>query len=89
MQNRILYILLGLVAVILVVRASVFTVSEGQLAIKSIGGNIVDSKFEPGLHFRIPLVEEASAFDNPFIPLLDGHPSSTTRQHCLYLSSTQ
>jgi hypothetical protein len=44
MQNRILYVLLGLVAVILVVRASVFTVNEGQLAIKSIGGNIVDSK---------------------------------------------
>ena len=37
MQNRILYILVALVVVILVVRASVFTVSEGQLAIKSIG----------------------------------------------------
>jgi hypothetical protein len=33
MQNRILYTLLGLIGVILLVRASVFTVSEGQLAI--------------------------------------------------------
>jgi modulator of FtsH protease HflC len=63
MQNRMLYILLGVVAVILIARASVFTVSEGQLAIKSTGGEIVDSNFQPGLHFRIPLVNEVSRFD--------------------------
>jgi modulator of FtsH protease HflC len=63
MQNRLLYILLGLVAVILIARASVFTVSEGQLAIKSTGGKIVESNFEPGLHLRIPLVNEVSRFD--------------------------
>ena len=56
MQTRLLYILLALVAAILIVRASVFTVSEGQLAIKSIGGEIVDSNYKPGLHFKIPLV---------------------------------
>jgi membrane protease subunit HflC len=70
MQNRVLYALLGLVALILLVRASVFTVSEGQLAIKSIGGEIVDAKFEPGLHFRIPLVEEVSRFDKRIITQL-------------------
>ena len=59
MQNRLLYILLAVVAVILIVRASVFTVSEGQLAIKSIGGEIVESNYKPGLHFRIPLVNGA------------------------------
>jgi membrane protease subunit HflC len=63
MQNRLLYILLALVAVILIVRASLFTVSEGQLAIKSIGGEIVDSNIQPGLHFRIPLVNEVSRYD--------------------------
>jgi membrane protease subunit HflC len=70
MQNRILFLLLGLVALILVVRASVFTVSEGQLAIKSIGGEIVGSNFEPGLHFRIPLVQEVSRFDKRIITQL-------------------
>jgi membrane protease subunit HflC len=70
MQNRILYTLLGLVAAILMVRASVFTVSEGQLAIKSIGGEIVNANFEPGLHFRIPLVEEVSRFDKRLITQL-------------------
>jgi len=63
MQNRMLYILLALVAVILIVRASVFTVTEGELAIKSIGGEIVDSNYKPGLHFRIPLVNEVNRYD--------------------------
>jgi membrane protease subunit HflC len=70
MQNRLLYTLAALVVLILVVRASAFTVSEGQLAIKSIGGEIVDSNFEPGLHFRIPLVEEVSRFDKRIITQL-------------------
>jgi membrane protease subunit HflC len=70
MQNRILYSLLALVAVILVVRASLFTVGEGQLAIKSIGGQIVDANFQPGLHIRIPLVEEVSRFDKRIITQL-------------------
>ncbi len=70
MQNRVLYSLLALVAVILLVRASLFTVSEGQLAIKSIGGEIVDANFQPGLHIRIPLVEEVRRFDKRIITRL-------------------
>ena len=80
MQNRILYTLLGLVAAILVVRASVFTVSEGQLAIKSIGGEIVNANFEPGLHFRIPLVEEVSRFDKRLITQLYRQEPFLTRE---------
>jgi membrane protease subunit HflC len=67
MQTKLLYILLGLVALILIGRASVFTVSEGQLAIKSTGGEIVDSEYEPGLHFKIPLVNEVTKFDKRII----------------------
>src|SRR5271169_5437500 len=63
MQSKFLYMLLALVAAILLVRASVFTVSEGQLAIKSTGGEIVDWKISPGLHYRIPLVNEVTRFD--------------------------
>jgi membrane protease subunit HflC len=63
MQTRLLYVLVGLVALILIVRASVFTVSEGQLAIKFTGGQIVESNFQPGLHLRIPLVNEVMRFD--------------------------
>src|SRR6202163_4785053 len=80
MQNRLLYTLLALVAVILVVRASVFTVNEGQLAIKSIGGQIVDASFEPGLHFRIPLVEEVRSFDKRIITQLYRQEPFLTRE---------
>jgi modulator of FtsH protease HflC len=80
MQNRILYALLTLVAVILLVRASVFTVSEGQLAIKSIGGEIVDSNFQPGLHFRIPLVQEISRFDKRILTQLYRQEPFLTRE---------
>jgi membrane protease subunit HflC len=80
MQTRVLYILIGVVAVILVVRASVFTVSEGQLAIKSIGGEIVEYELQPGLHFRIPLVNEVSRFDKRVITQLYRQERFLTRE---------
>ena len=80
MQNRLLYILIGIVAFILVVRASVFTVSEGQLAIKSIGGEIVDSDLQPGLHFRVPLVHEVGRFDKRVITQLYRQERFLTRE---------
>jgi membrane protease subunit HflC len=80
MQNRILYALLLLIGVILLVRASVFTVSEGQLAIKSIGGEIVESDFQPGLHFKIPLVHEVSRFDKRIITQLYRQEPFLTRE---------
>jgi modulator of FtsH protease HflC len=80
MQTRVLYILIGIVALILVVRASVFTVSEGQLAIKSIGGEIVEYELQPGLHFRIPLVHEVSRFDKRVITQLYRQERFLTRE---------
>jgi modulator of FtsH protease HflC len=80
MQTRLLYILIGVVAIILVVRASVFTVSEGQLAIKSIGGEIVEYELQPGLHFRIPLVHEVSRFDKRVITQLYRQERFLTRE---------
>ncbi|MFI4889425.1 MAG: protease modulator HflC [Steroidobacterales bacterium] len=70
MQARILYVLIAVVALILIGRASVFTVSEGQLAIKSTGGEIVESDYQPGLHFRIPLVNDVRRFDKRIITQL-------------------
>jgi membrane protease subunit HflC len=80
MQTRLLYILIGIVACILVVRASVFTVSEGQLAIKSVGGEIVDADLAPGLHFRLPLVHEVSRFDKRVITQLYRQERFLTRE---------
>src|SRR6202030_1222254 len=70
MQNRLLYLLLALVAAILLIRASGFTVTEGRLAIKSIGGGIGASNLAAGLHLRIPLVQEVALFDKRIITQL-------------------
>ena len=70
MQNRVLYVLLSLVVAILLIRSSVYTVSEGKLAIKSVGGEIVDFNIPPGLHFRIPVVQEVAFFDKRIITKL-------------------
>lgn len=80
MQNRLLYILIAAVIAILVLRASVFTVSEAELAIKSVGGNIIESDFQPGLHFRIPLVQEISRFDRRIITQLYRQERFLTRE---------
>jgi membrane protease subunit HflC len=80
MQNRLLYTLIGLVAAILILRASLFTVSEGQLAIKSTGGEIIESNFEPGLHFKIPVVNEVSRFDKRILTQMYRAESFLTRE---------
>ena len=80
MQNRLLYILIGVVAAILVLRASLFTVSEGQLAIKSTGGEVVESNFEPGLHFKIPVVNEVLRFDKRILTQMYRSESFLTRE---------
>lgn len=80
MQNRLLYILVAAVIAILVARASVFTVSEAQLAIKSMGGNIIESDFQPGLHFRLPLVQQIARFDRRIITQLYRQERFLTRE---------
>jgi membrane protease subunit HflC len=50
------------------------------LAIKSIGGEIVDSDLQPGLHFRMPLVHEVSRFDKRVITQLYRQERFLTRE---------
>jgi membrane protease subunit HflC len=80
MQNKILYALLILLALVLVGRQSVFTVSEGQLAIKSTGGEIVAADYQPGLHFRIPVINEVGRFDKRIITQLYPQERFLTRE---------
>jgi len=46
----------------LLVKMTVFTVDEREYAIKFRFGEIVQSDFEPGLHFKIPFVNEIIKF---------------------------
>ncbi len=50
-------------ALIVVVTMSVFTVSETERAIKFRLGEIVGVDFKPGIHFKIPLINNVKKFD--------------------------
>jgi membrane protease subunit HflC len=52
---------------------SVFTVKETQLALKLRLGEVISGDFDPGLHFKIPLIHKIRHFDKR-IQTLDANP---------------
>lgn len=50
-------------ALVVVLSMSVFTVSETERAIKFQLGEIVGSDYKPGLHFKIPFINNVKKFD--------------------------
>jgi membrane protease subunit HflC len=56
-------ILLGIAALLLIGMMSIFTVNETEKAIKFRLGEIVRSDYEPGLHFKIPFINNVKKFD--------------------------
>jgi membrane protease subunit HflC len=56
-------IVLGVASVFLVGMMSVFTVSEGEKAIKFQLGEIVKDDYTPGLHVKLPLINNIKHFD--------------------------
>jgi len=63
MSARILPILILVLAAVLVVSTSTFVVREQELALRVQLSRIVDSDYAPGLHFKIPFVEDVVKFD--------------------------
>lgn len=64
-----LFILLGLV--IVVAGLSLFTVNERELAIKLRVGEVVQANYEPGLHWKIPIIENVRKFPNRIMTISD------------------
>lgn len=56
-------IVVAVAALVVVLSMSVFTVSETERAIKFQLGEIVGADFKPGLHFKIPLLNNVKKFD--------------------------
>lgn len=54
---------------LLVAASSVFVVNEGQTAILLQFGRIAETGFAPGLHFKIPLVQQVQRFDKRVLTL--------------------
>ena len=53
----------------LVIWASVFTVDERQKAILFKFGEILASDFEPGLHFKMPVINNVKKFDKRILTI--------------------
>ncbi len=58
---------LAVILLVVLVMFSAFTVSETEHAIKFQLRRIVTSNYEPGLHFKIPFVEQVRKFDRRII----------------------
>jgi membrane protease subunit HflC len=56
-----LLLIAGLVAL---AAASVFTVDEREFAVKLKFGEIIRTDYEPGLHFKVPIINNVLKFDN-------------------------
>jgi modulator of FtsH protease HflC len=62
MSPRINLLLIIAVLAVIVVRMSVFTVDEREHAVKFRIGEIVKMDYEPGLHFKLPLVNNVAKY---------------------------
>lgn len=70
MRNPTTLIFGGLAAVILLF-SSVFIVNESQTAIVLNLGKVVRSDLKPGLHFKVPFIEQVRKFDSRLLTLDD------------------
>lgn len=64
MSPRFNLLLIVLVVAAIVVRMSVFTVDEREHALKFQFGEIVRGDYEPGLHFKLPLVQNVAKYQD-------------------------
>jgi membrane protease subunit HflC len=62
-------VLLGVAFII--VGLSAFTVNERELAIKLQLGKVVKSEFEPGLHFKLPIIQNVRKFPKRILTISD------------------
>jgi membrane protease subunit HflC len=64
-------LLFAVLAVLLVLFGSVFVVNESQTAIVLNLGKVVRSDIKPGLHFKVPFIEQVRKFDRRLLTLDD------------------
>jgi len=67
-MNKIIYAVI-VVLLILIGLNSMFVVNEGQNALLLQFGRIVRTDYQPGLHFKIPLLQQVMRFDNRILSL--------------------
>lgn len=66
MRNIVLILVLG---VVLLASSSVFVVKESQIGVLFQLGRIVRTDIEPGIHFKLPMVQDARVFERRILTL--------------------
>lgn len=72
-MNKIISLLIGLLILGVLASFFLFTVSERETAIKFKFGEVMQSGYEPGLHFKWPIINTIQVFDQR-IQTLDNKP---------------
>lgn len=63
MNKTAVSLLVGLVVVVLIASATLFRVNEKQKAVQLRFGALISDNIEPGLHFKLPFVDDVRIFD--------------------------
>lgn len=63
MENRITLLFIILFVIAIIASSSVFTVKETELALRLQFGKVLTADFQPGLHFKIPVLDIVRKFD--------------------------
>ncbi len=71
MNNPRFGVLLTVGVVFVIIGLSVFTVNERDLAIKLRVGQVVASEYDPGLHFKFPVIETVQKFPRRILKIDD------------------
>jgi len=69
MSKNITFLVVGLVIVLVILSASMFTVDQRQNALVFQLGEVVSVKKTPGLYFKIPLVQNVRFFDTRILTM--------------------
>jgi modulator of FtsH protease HflC len=64
MGSRVISIVILFIAALILISTATFVVREQELALRVRLSAIVDSDYKPGLHFKLPFVENVVKFDN-------------------------
>lgn len=69
MKANLSNLLVGVIAVLILLSLSMFVVDQRQTAIVLQLGELVDVKTEPGLYFKVPLVQSVRYFDSRILTM--------------------
>ncbi|TDR23796.1 protease modulator HflC [Marinicella litoralis] len=72
-MNKLIALIFGLLVLAVLASLFVFTIDEKQTAVKLKFGEVVQAGYEPGLHFKLPIVNNIVKFDSR-IQTLDNAP---------------